>query len=162
MLIDADTILSWKPCNKDYSSDRIRLLMDRPMTPIEILTRSDGLWSEVLSWHRIWVIGRRGIFDDKTCRLIMSNCSRRLLSSTSNPILHDACNVSRSFAFGKATVGELYEAEQKVWGIKNWTDEASSCWHSTRSNVQVAFEGFFHRCHCDVADIVDSIMEGLT
>lgn len=161
MLIDADTILRLKPCSSWYSEDRIRSLMDRAMTPVEILTRADESWSEVLAWHRLWVICRVNDFDDKTCRLILVRCARRMLSGTSNPVLHNALNVADAYAKGGASVDELNQAEERVWGLE-WDNAASACFHATRVNAKVAFENFLCRFanSCVIDDIVSAILEG--
>ena len=67
---------TWGAC---YEADRLAALFERPLTPLDVLTRRDGAWSDVPATDRFWVVLHEGVLPDSTMRLFACACARRAL-----------------------------------------------------------------------------------
>ncbi len=111
-----------------YTNDRLAALFDRPMTVLEVLTRTDGAWADVSARDRFWVFSRPGAATPRVQRLVA--CFAAELRHPSNPRAIEAIRVARRFANGQATATELAVAQAALLaGIDNgesWADAAAA------------------------------------
>ena len=99
-----------------YSAERLAALYDRPHTPLEVLTRTDGPWADVPAKDRLWTVLHAGVLPDKTLRLFACDCAERVLTSEREagrepgPRSWTAVEVARKYAIGQATTEDLAAA----------------------------------------------------
>jgi len=99
-----------------YSADRLAALYDRPHTPLEVLTRTDGPWADVPAKDRLWTVLHAGVLPDKTLRLFACDCAERVLTNERDagrepdPRSWTAVEVARKYAIGQATTEDLAAA----------------------------------------------------
>lgn len=99
-----------------YSADRLAALYDRPHTPLEVLTRTDGQWADVPAKDRLWTVLHAGVLPDKTLRLFACDCAERALTNERDagrepdPRSWTAVEVARKYVIGQATTEDLATA----------------------------------------------------
>ena len=111
----------WGAC---YDADRLAKLYDRPMTALEVLTRTDGPWADVPQIDRLWTVLHKDVLTDKTFRLFAVWCAREALSRVEKPDPRsvNACDVAERHAHGQATNEELAAAKDDAWAARNAMD----------------------------------------
>lgn len=104
----------WQAC---YDADRLAELYDRPMTPLEVLTRTDGAWADVPAKDRLWTVCHDGVLPDRMFRLFACDCAERALlaerAAGREPDARswESVEVARRYAEGKATFDDLSTAQ---------------------------------------------------
>jgi hypothetical protein len=89
---------TWIAC---YSADRLAALYDRPHTPLEVLTRKDGAWSDVPDKDRVWTVVRA--LSHKQQVLFACWCARQVLKHNSDSRVLAAIEAAEGFVAGTHT-----------------------------------------------------------
>ena len=67
--------------NACYTDARLAALYDRPMTPLEVMTRADGKWADVTDADRAWVGYQAGVMTRPHLRECLARMLERLGAS---------------------------------------------------------------------------------
>jgi hypothetical protein len=111
--ITLEDLKAWDACYlHDGRDDLLRALFIKPVSVIDLLTRTDGGWAGVSLQDRLWVVLRSDVLSDRILRLFACNCAERALARMPNPDPRSvqAVAVARRFALGQATSEELWDA----------------------------------------------------
>jgi hypothetical protein len=119
-------LLSWKPC---YSESQIRELAGDVIefTALDVLMRDD-----IPADHRLWVVLRPELIDERTLRLFACDCAERVVLSIFEREYPDdlrprqAIEVTRRYANGQATREELAAARNAAWST--WAATGGVAW----------------------------------
>ena len=109
---------TWQAC---YSAERLAMLYDRTLAPMDVLNRTDGEWATVPSKDRIWTVLRDGVISDRILRLFACSCADGALSliASPDPRSVNAITVSRRFAVGEASRSELTAARHAAYAARH-------------------------------------------
>jgi hypothetical protein len=128
VMIDAKWCREHNAC---YGDDKLDDLFDRPMTPREVATRTDGPWASVSARDRLWVLTIDGALPDRIQRLFAANEAERVAMSklADGEAIDGRCRraiaVARAKAGAKPNDGELTGAAWAAWGrVKTWGNAA--------------------------------------
>ena len=139
MKITAKKITSWGPCH-EYGSARVKALVPRGMTPLEILDIAIPIE------NRLWVVLRFEVLTESQLRLFAVLCAERALrlarriGQEPDKRSWEACRVARLHAQGKATDKELAVAVHAA--SRAHADAAAYAAHSdaaSRARVYAAY-----------------------
>jgi hypothetical protein len=102
MLIDAEWNFQRLAC---YSPERLSRLYDRPHTPMEVWTRTDGPWATVPRKDRMWVLWQ--LLDFNQLRQIACDLAESNFVKSTPQFCRDAITVARKYdnvtvGFGKS------------------------------------------------------------
>jgi len=122
-----------------YEPERLASLYDRPHTPLEVATRTDGPWATVPASDRIWTLTRPGVLPERTLRLFACWCDTTALDAeeaagrTVDPRSREAVRVATLHADGHVTDSELAAAraaaESAAWAAARAAFDSQSLAH---------------------------------
>jgi hypothetical protein len=96
---------TWRAC---YSANRLAALYDRPHTPLEVLTRKDGAWSDVPDKDRVWTVVRT--LSHKQQVTFACWCARQVLKNNNDPRVLAAIEAAEGFVAGTHTIEQCRAA----------------------------------------------------
>ena len=104
---------TWDAC---YPKERVAELFSTPLTPLQILTKQDGIWSDVPPEDRFWAVLRSEVLPDELMRLFACWCAEQSLDLFESKYPDDkrprrAVEATRLFVAGKRGKEELRAAD---------------------------------------------------
>lgn len=105
--ITLDTVLSRSCC---YTPERLTILYATPVSPLDVLTRTDGEWGSVSHMDRVWTVCYHGCIDEVSLRLFACRCARRTFAYAQKEGRVVDPRRIRAVDIAEATVGEMKEA----------------------------------------------------
>jgi hypothetical protein len=115
--ITLEDLQAWQVCDPyDDCADPLRDLFAKPVSILDILTRTDGGWAHVPPEDRLWIVLHEGVLSDRILRFFACACAERALERERaagrepDPRSFEAVAVSRRYADDRATSDELEDA----------------------------------------------------
>jgi len=133
----------------NYYPEKLEKLFDRPLTPLEILTRKDGGWRRIPAGDRLCMVVHSEVLPDGVLRLFAAACAERAMlqerAAGREPDQRSwaAVSAARAFAAGEITEEELKqksEAAKTAWNA----EDAAAEWSLSSSAAFSAWSAAWH------------------
>ncbi len=108
---------SWYAC---YDPARLEQLYRTSKTPLQVLTKIDGVWKDVPAIDRLWTVLHKGVLEAGLVRSFLCDCAQETLKKCKVPQgFKEACRIFiraiRTFIKGKIPYLQLYAARHRFY-----------------------------------------------